>query len=189
MKIEDTSHLPPVARSCLHSYEVCSSRRCHVTFGVGSTCAWSYHLGIASCSFLLRKGNRPHTLVQAAGSALEAVDAVMEGSYTKGPKGFAVIRPPGHHATRENPMGFCLFNNVAIAARYCQERHRLKKVSQASRRTCLLPKLQMLGIVREDAPRDISMGLHICSTPDWRGVQELGKGSENAMPAGYDTGL
>ena len=65
---------------------------------------------------------------QAAGSALEAVDAVMEGSDAKAPKGFAVIRPPGHHATRESPMGFCLFNNVAIAARYCQERHHLKKV-------------------------------------------------------------
>ena len=158
-------------------------------FGVGTTCAWSYYPGIAACYFLKGNPDQPRTLVQAAGSALEAVDAVMEGSDEKGPKGFAVIRPPGHHATRENPMGFCLFNNVAIAARYCQERHRLKKVSQAPCETCLLPKLQMLGIVREDAPRDISMGLHICSTPDWRGVQDLEEGSENAMPAGHDTGL
>ena len=77
----------------------------------------------------LHKGTSPGHLwltgcqiwLQAAGSALAAVDAVMDGSDAKGPKGFAVIRPPGHHATRDSPMGFCLFNNVAIAARYCQE--------------------------------------------------------------------
>jgi len=65
---------------------------------------------------------------QAAGSALAALDSVMEQAGAKGTKGFAIIRPPGHHATRDAPMGFCLFNNVAIAARYCQERHKLKKV-------------------------------------------------------------
>ena len=70
--------------------------------------------------------------LQAAGAALAAVDAVMEGSHAKGPKGFAVIRPPGHHATRASPMGFCLFNNVAIAARYCQDKHHLKKVCHTS---------------------------------------------------------
>ena len=64
---------------------------------------------------------------QAAGSALAAVDAVMDGSA----KGFALIRPPGHHAGRENPMGFCIFNNIAVAARYCQERHHLKRVCRA----------------------------------------------------------
>ncbi|CAK0785473.1 hypothetical protein CVIRNUC_008682 [Coccomyxa viridis] len=67
--------------------------------------------------------------LQAVGSALAVVDAVMGGvqaaSHTKG---FAVIRPPGHHATKEAPMGFCLFNNVAIAARYAQQRYGLRKV-------------------------------------------------------------
>lgn len=53
----------------------------------------------------------------------------MDGSAAKGPKGFALIRPPGHHAGRENPMGFCIFNNIAVTARYCQERHHLKKVA------------------------------------------------------------
>ena len=77
--------------------------------------------------------------LQAAGSALAAVDAVMEGSDAKGPKGFAVIRPPGHHATRDSPMGFCLFNNIAIAARYCQDRHHLKKVCRTSLGYMFLP--------------------------------------------------
>ncbi len=52
----------------------------------------------------------------AAGGALTAVDAVMEGR-TK--TVFAAVRPPGHHATAERGMGFCLFNNIAIAARLC----------------------------------------------------------------------
>ena len=59
----------------------------------------------------------------------------MDGSDAKG---FALIRPPGHHAGRENPMGFCIFNNVAVAARYCQERHHLKKVAAASKDPCTL---------------------------------------------------
>ena len=68
--------------------------------------------------------------VQAAGSALAVVDAVMEGTQAghNETKGFAVIRPPGHHATMEAPMGFCIFNNVAIAARYAQQKYGLQKV-------------------------------------------------------------
>ena len=43
--------------------------------------------------------------------------------------GYSIARPPGHHATATRSMGFCLLNNVAIAARYAQQHHGLKKVN------------------------------------------------------------
>lgn len=61
----------------------------------------------------------------AAGGVLAAVDAVMTGSVANA---FAVVRPPGHHATPTRGMGFCLFNNVAIAARYAQAAHGVRRV-------------------------------------------------------------
>lgn len=61
----------------------------------------------------------------AAGGLLEAVDAVMGGKVNSA---FALVRPPGHHATALRAMGFCLFNNVAIAARYAQRKHGLERI-------------------------------------------------------------
>jgi len=58
--------------------------------------------------------------LRAAGGACRAVDAVMSGEARNA---FLPARPPGHHATSERAMGFCLFNNVAIAARYAQAHH------------------------------------------------------------------
>ncbi len=63
--------------------------------------------------------------VAAVGGVLSAIDAVMEGKIRNA---FCAVRPPGHHALRDKAMGFCLFNNVAIAARYIQKKHNLKKV-------------------------------------------------------------
>ena len=61
----------------------------------------------------------------AAGGAVTAVDTVMADS---GGRAFVLSRPPGHHATPYRPMGFCLFNHAAIAARYAQAVHGLEKV-------------------------------------------------------------
>ena len=57
----------------------------------------------------------------AAGGACRAVDAVMSAETDNA---FVACRPPGHHATSEHAMGFCLFNNVAVAARYAQNKYR-----------------------------------------------------------------
>lgn len=57
----------------------------------------------------------------AAGGAIAAVDAVMAGDVQNA---FVAVRPPGHHATAERAMGFCLFNNVAVAARYAQNKYK-----------------------------------------------------------------
>ena len=56
----------------------------------------------------------------AAGGAIAGVDAVMSG---EAKNAFVVVRPPGHHATAEHAMGFCLFNNVAVAAKYAQNKY------------------------------------------------------------------
>jgi acetoin utilization deacetylase AcuC-like enzyme len=65
------------------------------------------------------------TALLAAGGLLELIDAVMAGAVDNG---FAFVRPPGHHAERDRAMGFCLFNNVAIAARALRGRHGLQRV-------------------------------------------------------------
>jgi acetoin utilization deacetylase AcuC-like enzyme len=64
--------------------------------------------------------------LRAAGAAIAATDAVMAGELENA---FCSIRPPGHHACRDKAMGFCFFNNIAIAALYALERHGLKRVA------------------------------------------------------------
>jgi len=61
----------------------------------------------------------------AAGAAVTAVDAAMA---EEGGRAFGLIRPPGHHATMTTAMGFCLFNNAAIGARYAQARYGVERV-------------------------------------------------------------
>ena len=63
--------------------------------------------------------------LQAVGGILSAVDAVMEGEVQHA---FCAVRPPGHHATYDRGMGFCVFNGVAIAARYAQQRFGIERV-------------------------------------------------------------
>ncbi|KAF2284446.1 hypothetical protein GH714_021918 [Hevea brasiliensis] len=66
----------------------------------------------------------------AAGAGLALVDSVVAASNNSQnpPTGFALIRPPGHHAIPKGPMGFCVFGNVAIAARHAQRVHGLQRV-------------------------------------------------------------
>ena len=62
----------------------------------------------------------------AAGAVVASVDAVMTGQVGSA---FALVRPPGHHATPGSAMGFCLFNNAAIGARYAQARYGVERVA------------------------------------------------------------
>ncbi len=63
--------------------------------------------------------------LRATGLALNAVDLVMAGKLENA---FCAIRPPGHHATADRGMGFCIFNNVALAARHAQKAHGIERV-------------------------------------------------------------
>ena len=84
--------------------------------------------------------------LRAAGAAIALVDAVVAASRQAGPTAasspacsaasspaagtaaFCITRPPGHHATRDTPLGYCLLNNVALAARHAQRKHGLERV-------------------------------------------------------------
>jgi len=63
---------------------------------------------------------------RGVGGILKAVDTVMDG---EAGNAFVAMRPPGHHAERETPMGFCFFGNVAIAAKYALDHHGLSRVA------------------------------------------------------------
>jgi acetoin utilization deacetylase AcuC-like enzyme len=63
--------------------------------------------------------------LHTVGGVLNAVDAVMRGDVRNA---FCAVRPPGHHATPDRGMGFCIFNSVAIAARHLQKSHGLHRV-------------------------------------------------------------
>lgn len=62
----------------------------------------------------------------AAGSLINAVDLVMHKKYRNA---FCPVRPPGHHAESNRPMGFCLFNNVAIGAKYAIQKYHLDRIA------------------------------------------------------------
>lgn len=61
----------------------------------------------------------------AAGGVLEAVRRVLDGELDAA---FALIRPPGHHAERDRQMGFCIFNNIAVAAKFCLRAYHLRRI-------------------------------------------------------------
>ncbi len=61
----------------------------------------------------------------AAGAGLTAADKIIAGEFRRA---FCAVRPPGHHAEKDKAMGFCIFNNIAITARYLQQVHNLEKI-------------------------------------------------------------
>ncbi|HEX6556468.1 MAG TPA: histone deacetylase [Ktedonobacteraceae bacterium] len=63
--------------------------------------------------------------IKAAGAPLTAIDAIISGEVDNA---YCLVRPPGHHALPDEAMGFCLFNNVAVAAQYALDRHGLERV-------------------------------------------------------------
>jgi acetoin utilization deacetylase AcuC-like enzyme len=64
--------------------------------------------------------------MRSAGAAIAATDAVIDGNAVNA---FCAVRPPGHHATRDQAMGFCFFNNVAVAARHALDERGLERVA------------------------------------------------------------
>ena len=70
-------------------------------------------------------GDSYQVALWAAGGMLRALEAVMDG----GNPVFALVRPPGHHATHSQSMGFCLFNNIAIAARQALQKYGLERIA------------------------------------------------------------
>ena len=74
-------------------------------------------LGMSLDPDTVLSGNSYRVALLAAGGAITAVDAILDGLDNS----FALVRPPGHHATPDRGMGFCIFNNIAIAARHAQK--------------------------------------------------------------------
>jgi acetoin utilization deacetylase AcuC-like enzyme len=71
-------------------------------------------------------GHSLDAVLRASGAVIAAVDAVMAGELRNA---FCAVRPPGHHACHNRSMGFCVFNQVAVGARYALERHGLERVA------------------------------------------------------------
>lgn len=101
LEIHDLDYVERVEQSCL----------------VGEPQLDSPDTGICPCSF--------EVALLAVGGVLAGVDAVIEGQVANA---FCTVRPPGHHAERDQAMGFCIFNNVAIAAAYLRKKYGLARV-------------------------------------------------------------
>ncbi len=83
-------------------------------------------LALLDCGDTLLCPDSLDAALHAAGAAVQAVDAVMEGTCDKA---FCAVRPPGHHAESDHSMGFCLFNNIALAVRHAQRQHGIQRAA------------------------------------------------------------
>ena len=111
-----SAELPAVLRN--HSEAMVRLVREHTPSGEGE------HYPLDGDTLLCSHSYR--AALRAAGAALAATDAVITGAIANA---FCATRPPGHHARPTQSMGFCLFNNVAIAARHALESHGLERVA------------------------------------------------------------
>ena len=74
---------------------------------------------------IVSKGSKK-AAYDAVGAIINAIDAVMNKEFDNA---FCVVRPPGHHAEKEQAMGFCIFNNIAVGATYLMEKYKMNKVA------------------------------------------------------------
>ena len=109
----------------------------------------------------------------AVGGTFEAIDAVMDGRVDAA---FCPVRPPGHHAERDQAMGFCLFGNVAAAARYAQDTYGLERVAIVDWDVHHGNGTQ--HIFQED-PTVFYFSIHQFPHYPWRsgGIEEIGEGA------------
>ncbi|MFQ5481577.1 MAG: histone deacetylase [Nitrospinaceae bacterium] len=124
-KLENSAILPALHRVSPRPATVQDIERVHqpgYAAGVAAACA----AGGAHLDADTAISPRSHdAALLSAGAGLTAVDLVVDG---KCENAFCAVRPPGHHAEHDRSMGFCLFNNVAIAARYAQKVKGLERV-------------------------------------------------------------
>ncbi len=99
----------------VHHYDYI--KRVQATCASGENFLDSVDVGICQKSYEIA--------LSATGAVLEVSDRIINGEINNG---FALIRPPGHHAEQDQALGFCLFNNVAILARYLQQQYQLDKI-------------------------------------------------------------
>ena len=121
--------------------------------------------------------------LRAAGAVMHGVDQVMAGNVQNA---FCAVRPPGHHAEPETAMGFCLFNNAAIAALYAREKHGLQKAAIVDFDVHHGNGTQAIF---ESDPDVLYISTHQSPLyPGTGGAQETGVGNILNLPLGEGTG-
>ena len=119
--------------------------------------------------------------LRSAGSLINLVDAVVG---RQAENGLALVRPPGHHALVHNGMGFCVFANVAVAARWAQRQHGIQRIDRGFRRA---PRQWHPGYLYDDPRASLARtSTHTCSgralPPKWEPRPGMGPSSTCLPP-------